>query len=314
MPLTRARKKKAQAEEQPPAEEPKPEKTEEQLRGPGEEELERVLEESKKDAPSHDEDEDMKRALELSMESLEEEEADFHRVLEQSKLESQSNLATPTASTSGVGGTESLGSSQRSLDEKEDIKRALELSKLSQDKERDDLQRVLEESKLDKNKSVSVSEESPSSLPAPEASNSSVNVIPSSASSYFTASSTENVDEFDQMAAGTSASLSERINSSSIVINSDEEEASSKPASASVIIDSGDDSVVLQQTGNSSVWIDSGEDTSIRETSRSGWLEVESGDTDDTEDGDFNASLHRGAGNFRRRRGRRDSDSDSAVH
>ena len=332
MPLTRSRKKKAEAkEEEPPAEQPKPEETVEQLRDQDDGDLERALEESKR--AGDEEDEDMKRALELSMESLEEDE-DFYRVLEQSKIESQSNLENPTASTSSEGqhsGSDSrlqnVGPSQRSLDEREDINMALELSKLSQDKEREDLKRVLERSKLDN--TLTGSAESQSSLPDPDASRSNSDPISASAQNG-------NIDEFDQMAAGPSTSLAERINSSSIVINSDDDEATSKPASASVIIDSGDDSVilqgnsskkapskaasasviidsgddsvVLQDTAGSSVLIDSGEDTSIRETSRSGWLEVESGETSDSEDGDFNASLHRGVGNYRRRR--RDSDEE----
>ena len=122
MPLTRARKKKAEAEEEEPAapEQPKPEETGEQLRGSGSsrinlrdpimtdvDELERAFEESEKEVSDHDEDEDMKRALELSMESLEEEDADYHRALEQSKTESKNNLETPTASSSGASGSRS---------------------------------------------------------------------------------------------------------------------------------------------------------------------------------------------------------------
>ena len=240
------------------------------------EELKRVLEESKKDQSNPSEDVDLKTALELSMEIPEEKDVSNDTSASKSgaKKDQINNDDTKT----------SHNPRQRDIDENEDTKPA-------------------------------GSNEYKSKVTVPESSNT-VTVGSSAAKS-----NDDDVDEFEQMAASSKSSLKDRINTSSILIDSGDEDSSpfcvrtapSRPTSASVIIASDDDSVAIQPTSDSSFPLNSGEDASVRDTSRSGWLDVdmESGDTDDSEDENFNASLHRGSGTFRRRR--RDSDDETEM-
>ena len=168
--------------------------------------------------------------------------------------------------------------------EDDDLKKALERS-VEEEDEKEDLKRALEQSVIDVRRSNSTS-----SLPESRTGD------PAS-------------DEFDDMAAGPSGTLRDRVTDTSAndsTVSDKLESVKSKTKSDFKAFNSGDDS--------SFVLNDAGENSYVTDTSRAGWLDVDpdelrqDSDTDyysaeersDAEDGDFELSFDRRGGRIQR--------------
>ena len=145
--------------------------------------------------------------------------------------------------------------------EDETLKRVLEESKLdfkmphenSAEDEDEDFKKALEMSRLDAMKAQNDFKHPDSSVRTGSSSSGVTNLASG--------------DEFDDMCAGPSNSLKERINSSSIIIESDQE-------SSVLAVDS------------SSILVSDGGDSSVIETPRRGWLDAEEPSEDEEDESD----------------------------